>query len=93
MKNSNGSGIKEWNNKAKELLQEDESSIPTNPTSIPTTTHTTSMPTSSSTSSPGPIPSLPPRKVKSLNDIYGYSNFFIMSHIEEEPRFFEDTVK
>ena len=70
------------------VIQEDESFVSTNPTSSPSTT-TTFTPSSSSTSSP----STPPRKVKSLNEIYGYSNFGLMSHIEAEPRFFEDATK
>ena len=64
------------------VIQEDESFVSKNSTSSPSTT-TTSIPSSSSTSSLSSSPSPPPRKVKSLNEIYGYSNFSLMSHIEE----------
>jgi hypothetical protein len=74
------------------VIQEDESFVSKNPTSSPSTT-TTSIPSSSSTSSPASSPSPPPRKVKYLNEIYGYSNFGLMSQIEAEPRFFEDATK
>jgi hypothetical protein len=59
------------------VIQEDESSVSTNPTNIPSST-TTSTTSSSSTTSLASSPSPPPRKVKSLNEIYGYSNFFLM---------------
>jgi hypothetical protein len=65
------------------VIQEDESFVSKNLTSSPSTT-TTSIPSSSSTSSPASSPSPPPRKVNYLNEIYGYSNFGLMSQIEAD---------
>ena len=75
------------------VVQEDESFISANPSSNQNTSEATSTPSSSATSSLVSSPSPPPKRTKSLNEIYGYTNFALMSQIEVEPRCFEYVVK
>lgn len=75
------------------FVQEDESFVSANPSSNQNTSKARSTPSSSTTSSHVSSPSPPPKRTKYLNEIYGYTNFALMSHIEEELRCFEDAVE
>ena len=75
------------------VVQEDDFFVSANPSSNQNTSEATYTPSSSATSNLVSSPSPPSKKTKSLNEIYGYTNFALMSQIEAEPRCFEDAVK